>query len=192
MLKQSVLVYALVFPAFQAVAELKAIDEAMMGDVVGQAAPEIEVSGGITYEAIVYHPADGSAPQVVLPGESSSDQAVSTQSLTFQGQMFGLPKAGGALDLLSIIMPIRVGAVDIDGDGQLDRGAAMFSFQPDVGLGSQFSPLEISMDDQTVNIHDQVFLTKQGILFLNAPLANEPFEIPGQTGQYQLVPQKFF
>jgi hypothetical protein len=73
-----------------------------------------------------------------------------------------------------------------------DRGAAMFSFQPNVGMGTQFSPIDITTDDATVNINDQTFITKQGILFLNAPLVNEPFEIPGQTGQYQLTPVKYF
>lgn len=183
---------AVLLQAFHVGAELKAIDESVMGDVVGQAAPTIEVSGGVTYEGIVYYPADGSDPQVILPGQSSTDQKVSTQSMTFQGQMFGLPKTGSVMDLLSIIMPIRVGVVDTDGDGQFDRGGAMFSFQPNVGMGTEYSPLSIGLDDETVNIDDQVFLTKQGILFLNAPVPNQPFEIPGQTGQYQLVPQKFF
>jgi len=173
-------------------ADLQSIDDATMGDVVGQAMPVIETSGGITYEAIVYHPSDGSDAQVILPGASSSDGKVSTQSLTFSGQMFGTPRTGNPLDLLGFILPMRVGGVDTDNDGDTDRGGMLFSFQPNIGLGTEYSPLDISLDDETVNIDDQMFVTKQGILFLNAPLVNEPFEIPGMSGQYELVPKKLF
>ncbi|OZG73487.1 hypothetical protein BTA51_10750 [Hahella sp. CCB-MM4] len=173
-------------------AELKPLEDEALGEFYGQAAPVIEMSGQVTYDAIVYTPPDGGAQEVILPGGSSTDGNVSTQQLTFQGQMFGMPQTGGVVDSLFSIFPMRMGGVDTNDDGTIDRGAMMFSFQPNVGRGTQFSPLDITLDDDTVNVHDQLFISNQGILILNAPLENNTFTIPGQSGEFSLTPVKYF
>ncbi len=173
-------------------AELKPLEDEALGDFYGQAAPVIEMSGQITYEAIVYTPPDGGAKEVILPGASSSDGTIATEQLTFSGQTFGMPQTGSVIDQLFMFMPIRMGAVDTDDDGLLDHGATLFSFQPNVGRGTQYSPIDIAMDDTTVNIRDQMFVTKQGILFLNTPLDPTSFQVPGTTVEGGFTPIKYF
>ncbi|WP_020408789.1 DUF6160 family protein [Hahella ganghwensis] len=173
-------------------AELKPLEDEALGEFYGQAAPAMEMSGQITYDAIVYTPPDGGPQEVILPGQSSSDGSISTQQLSFQGQMFGLPQTGGVVDQLFSIFPMRMGGVDTNDDGTIDRGAMMFSFQPNVGRGTQFSPLNITMDQDTVNVRDQLFISNQGILILNAPLENNTFTIPEQSGEFSLTPVKYF
>lgn len=191
---KSTLALCTILACGQVNAELQALDEEVMGEFYGQAAPVVEMSGQVTFDAIVYTPSDGSPQEIVLPGQTSTDGAVATdQQLTFSGQMFGVPSTGSALDALFTIFPLRIGGVDTDNDGTIDRGAAMFSFQPNVGMGTGFSPLEIGIDDNTVNIKDQVFITNQGVLILNDALgAGTTFNIPGQTGDFGLTPVKYF
>lgn len=175
-------------------ADLQPLEDEAMGEFYGQAAPVVEMSGQVTYDAIVYRPADGSAEQVIFPGQASTDLAVQTdQQLTFEGQMFGVPNTGSALDMLFTIFPLRIGGVDTNDDGVIDRGAAMFSFQPNVGMGTQYSPISVGVDDNTVNIEDQVFITNQGILILNDSLSGNVFEVPEFPGQQKsFTPVKYF
>ena len=58
-----------------------------------------------------------------------------------------------------------MGVVDTDGDGQFDRGGAMFFVSTECYLGTEYSPLSIGLDDETVNIDDQVFSPSKAFCF---------------------------
>lgn len=169
---------------------MKPISDEALGDVVGQAAPVIEIGGQMTYEQIVYTDPAGNR-EVILPGGTSTDGAVDTNySGEIRGQTFGVPQTGTIFDLFTAILPLRMGEVDTDGDSIGDRAAAVFTFQPNIGMGTGFSPLNITGND-TVNINDQVFVSDQGIAILNAPIGDGLMTIDGSTYQYT-HPERLF
>lgn len=166
--------------SLQAFGELKLIDDATMGEVVGQAGPVVEMSGQMTYEAIVYTDPDGNK-ETIRQGEMSANGSISSYDKAIKGITFANQSTGTLIDVLSFVVPLRYGAVDTDGDGQLDRGAAILSYAPSIGFGTGALPIEIQPEDVTTVINDQVFVTNQGVLFLNAPVVGGSFAPPGST-----------
>lgn len=163
-------------------AELKPLSDETLQDVTGQAGVMIEVSGQMTYEAILFN------GQVITPDNPAPNGELKEDSVYMNGYTVGLPQTGTIMDLFGLFMPLTYGEVDTDGDGVRDHGAAVFNFKPNVS--TSLSPLAIEPEDTTINFNDQVFITKQGIVFLNAPLDNT-YEFNGQTYQYQ-HPEKLF
>ncbi|WLQ16913.1 hypothetical protein O5O45_13415 [Hahella aquimaris] len=187
-MKKTVFVCAAMFST-AVMAELKPINDQQLSEVVGQAAPVIEINGQVTYEAIAYTNPDG-VREVIYPGQTSSDGAVHDDNVSLQGMTFGTPRTGTLVDLFTAVLPLRYGEIDTNGDGVEDRGAAIFSFQPNVGFGTGFMPLDIQQSDTSVNIDDQVFLTKQGLVILNAPINTDIINVGADA--YKLTPIKMF
>lgn len=158
-------------------AELRPLSDDILHEISGQSGITIEISGQITYDAILYN-----GEVISTSNPSSSDGRVREVSIHMDGYTLGMPNTGGILDLFSLFLPISFGEVDTDGDGVRDRGAAVFNFRPNVGV--PVTPISIRPEDTTLSIDDQVFVTKQGIVFLNAPLSGD-YNIGGQTYQYQ-------
>ncbi|WP_344806371.1 DUF6160 family protein [Allohahella marinimesophila] len=184
--------FGLLLSALSVQADLKPIDDAAMSEVTGQAAPVINMSGQITYEAIVYTDAQGNK-ETIRQGESSTTGAVQPYDRAIKGITFANQTTGTLMDVMSFVMPLRYGAVDIDEDGILDRGAAIFSFAPSIGMGTGALPIDIKAEDVTTVINDQVFVTNQGIVFLNAPAGGDgAFTVPGYDASLAPVPVKHF
>ncbi len=161
-------------------AELKPMGDTEMGMVTGQAGIQIDVSGQITYDRIVYNLPDGTQ-EIITPGSGGSTDGVVTEGgVSIDGPVANIPGIPG---LFSMLMPFQAGQVDTDGDGLSDRAAAVLSFSPkNMGPGSMLS---IDPADTTVNFNDQMFVTKLGIVILNAPIGNDGvFNTGGQDYQY--------
>jgi len=190
------LVAALGVFAFVSVAhaELKPLSDESLQAISGQSGVIMDVSGQITYEAIYYN-----GERIDVDNPISSDGLVSQSPVYMDGYTVGIPAGTGTImDLFALLLPLTYGEVDTDGDGIMDRGAAVFNFKPNL-LGTSFTPISIRPEDTTINMNDQVFVTKQGIVFLNAPLPSFDGEgirqpdyiIDGQAYQYN-HPQKLF
>lgn len=172
-------------------AELTAIDDLALEEVIGQSGVIIDRSGEVTFDKIVYTDASG-ARYELNPGEATPGGEVDTNaSVTMKGTTVGLPVMGGnPMDLLGIVFPLTMGEVDIDGDGNADRSAAIFNFKPNLFV--PVTTLDVKDTDSTVKINDQVFLTNAGIVILNAPYSTNTFALPdGSTAQYT-HPAKLF
>lgn len=159
-------------------AELKPLSDEGMNEVIGQGAPLIEMSGDITYDAVIYTDPQGNR-EVITPGGSSTNGVVKTDGITMKGATYGTPAS--LFGLFSMILPTTLGEVDTDGDGIADHGAAVLNFKPN--SFSTGTPIDINSTDTVVNVADQMFLTKQGIVILNAPL-NNIYDFNGQQYQY--------
>ncbi len=161
-----------------ALADLKPLDDAGMNAVTGQGSPTIAISGDITYDAIIYTDPQGNR-EVITPGGASANGVVNTTGINMKGATYGSPV--GLFGLFSMFLPTTMGEVDTDGDGIADHGAAVINFKPNAF--STGTPIDITTSDTVVNVADQMFLTKQGIIILNAPL-NNLYDINGQQYQY--------
>lgn len=168
-------------------AELKPLSDESLQAISGQAGVIMEMSGQITYQGIYYN-----GELIYSDNPVSSDGLVSQSPVYMDGYTVGIPAGTGTImDLFALFLPLTYGEVDTDGDGIMDRGAAVFNFKPNL-LGTSFTPISIRPEDTTINMNDQVFVTKQGIVFLNAPLMNlgtggvpQPdYVIDGQPYQY--------
>ena len=157
-------------------AELQPLSDEFLQGVTGQSGVMIDISGQMTYDAIIYN------GQVITPDVPQSDDGkVKQGNVYLNGYTMGLPQTGTIMDIFGLFLPLSFGEVDTDGDGVPDHGAAVFNFKPN--FGTSLSPIAIEREDTTINFNDQVFVTKQGIVFLNAPL-NNTYEIGGQTFTY--------
>ncbi len=174
-------------------AELKPLSDETMQTISGQSGVIMDVAGQITYEAIYYN-----GERIDVDNPTSTDGLVSQAPVYMEGYTVGIPAGTGTImDIFALLLPLTYGEVDTDGDGLMDRGAAVFNFKPNL-LGTSATPISIRPEDTTINMSDQVFVTKQGIVFLNAPLPTEVGGIPqpdyvidGQSYQYT-HPQRLF
>ena len=173
-------------------AELQPLSDSALQDVIGQAGVMIEMSGQISYDAIIYN------GEIITPSEPvSSDGRVSQEGVYMDGYTVGLPQTGTIMDLVGLFLPLTYGEVDTDGDGIRDHGAAVFNFRPNIGAaGVNVTPISIRPEDTSINIDDQVFITNQGIVFLNAPLTpsadgHPSYNIGGAEYHY-VHPQKLY
>lgn len=177
-MKRTLGVCALLASASLVQAELRPMDDAGMNEIVGQGSPVIEMTGDITYDAVIYTDPEGNR-EIITPGSSSANGVVKTDGITMTGATYGSPM--GLFGLFSMVLPTTIGEVDTDGDGVADHAAAVLNFKPNAM--STGTPIDITTSDTVVNFADQMFLTKQGLVILNAPLDNI-YDINGQQYQY--------